>query len=88
MSDQKKPSLPISDQELDELILSHAKNQWLKVARVIGDVLRVANSNLGEGQKIESRIKMLVDSGRLESAGDVSNWRFSEIRLPDGISKK
>ena len=31
---------------------------------------------------IERRIQALVDAGRLEGAGDLSNWRHSEVRLP------
>jgi hypothetical protein len=31
---------------------------------------------------IADRIKALVEAGKLESAGNLDRWRFSEIRLP------
>lgn len=31
---------------------------------------------------IGERVQALVEAGRLEGAGDLSNWRHSEVRLP------
>jgi hypothetical protein len=31
---------------------------------------------------IAARLQALVDAGRLEGAGNLSNWRHSEVRLP------
>jgi hypothetical protein len=32
--------------------------------------------------RVGARILALVEKGKLESQGDVRNWRFSEVRLP------
>lgn len=31
---------------------------------------------------VVARLVELVERGRLEARGDLSNWRFSEVRLP------
>jgi len=74
------------DEKIDDLILSACSKNYLKVARIIGDVCDA----LGEmpyddnGLIIERRIRELIAQGKLEGAGDLSRWRFSEIRLRDG----
>jgi hypothetical protein len=68
-------------EEIDAAILSFARPRWLKVARVIGDVW--AKWGLGADEHvIGDRIQALVADGRLEAQGDLSKWRFSEVRLP------
>jgi Protein of unknown function len=74
------------EQTLDGLLLEAASSQWLKVARVIGDV-KGKSDNLGLSSSIEEiaeRLAKLVAAGQLESAGNISNSRFSEVRLPGG----
>ena len=75
---------PMDDEEkIDGLILSACSKNFLKVARIIGDVC----TTLGEipyddnGPIIEKRIRALIEQGKLEGAGDLSRWRESEIRL-------
>jgi Protein of unknown function len=65
---------------LDVLILSLARERWLKVARIIGQV----SERTGEKTKPDAtamRIRALVDNGKLEVKGDLSRWRYSEVRL-------
>jgi hypothetical protein len=71
-----------TDAGLDERILFFTRVEWLKVARVLGDVRRDYS---GKGNEIsdatlQARLRALIDDGRLEGAGDVSRWRHSEVR--------
>jgi Protein of unknown function len=64
----------------DDLIFSEVREDWLKVARIIGRVSdRVPNGPHFE--RIAARIQILVKEGKLEAKGDVSRWRYSEVRL-------
>jgi hypothetical protein len=63
----------------DDLIFSETCERWLKVARIITRVSdRVPNGPHFE--PIAARIRALVDEGKLEAKGDLSQWRFSEVR--------
>jgi hypothetical protein len=66
---------------LDALILSSASERWQKVARIIA----VVSERAGDGTNfnaIAARICALVDDGKLQAKGDLSRWRYSEVRLP------
>ena len=71
--------------DIDAAILSSASYRWLKVARIVGDV----SGRFEEAERetklkvIAERVRALVDAGRLESQGDLSHWRYSEVRLPN-----
>lgn len=68
------------DNAWDNLIFSETGEHWLKVARVIGRVSdRVPNGPHFE--EIAARIQALVNEGKLEAQGDLSRWRYSEVRL-------
>ena len=78
-----------SDQELDDRILSVVKPRWLKTARIIAQTLeelgiQPADSDAYDqsSHKVAERIERLVQLKRLESQGDLSLWRFSEVQLP------
>jgi hypothetical protein len=71
----------VTDGELDSILLSHATSMWLKVALVIGRTME--QSGVHDEERVGKRLAALVASGRLESAGDINQWRFSEVRLPD-----
>ena len=59
------------DNAWDDLILSEARDSWLKVARIIGRVSdRVPNGPHFE--EIAARIQALVDEGKLEAKRDLS----------------
>jgi hypothetical protein len=65
----------------DDLIFSETRERWLKVARIIGRVSdRVPNGPHFE--QIAARIQALADGGKLEAKGDLTQWLFSEVRLP------
>ena len=72
------------DHDLKKLVLSAAKTNWLKVAMIIGRVNRECEaSHIAVGyEEIAACIKCLCEAGRLESVGDITNWRHSEVRLP------
>ena len=78
----------VGDERLDELILSLAKPEWQKTAMIIAKVCQQLEVDVVDdhGRKVEERTRYLVGHGRLESQGDLSRWRHSEVRLP-GSSK-
>ena len=72
-------------QRIDELILASATPRWLKVARVMGDVLNACRRDkveVGE-YAIVKRVHYLVNHGKLQAQGNVYRPRYSEVRLPD-----
>ena len=68
------------DNDLDALILGVAKDRWQKVAMVIAKTRDLAAPDI-DLDEIARRIRALVAAKRLEGVGDLSNWRFSEVRL-------
>jgi hypothetical protein len=68
------------DSDIDAAILSAASDQWKKVAMIIATVVH-RHKLAAEYALIAQRIVDLVNSGRLESQGNLSNWRGSEVRL-------
>jgi hypothetical protein len=80
----------MSDQAIDERIvsmLSTVNGRWRKVAMVVGKVAEAMGNDLPVGdegyQQVARRIEVLVGEGRLVAQGDLKNWRFSEVRLPN-----
>jgi hypothetical protein len=70
---------------LDSLILSSASERWQKVARIIA----LVSDRAGDGTNFDAiaeRIRALVNEDQLEAKGDVSRWRFSEVRRPQSSS--
>src|SRR5262245_37317395 len=70
-------------QTIDACILSHCADCFYKVARIMG---RTENELVDRFPKLSyvfytQRLKHLVDTGRLDAAGDVFKMRFSEVRL-------
>ncbi|MGC1684969.1 MAG: DUF3658 domain-containing protein [Candidatus Acidiferrales bacterium] len=78
---------PLSDLQIDEVILSVTDASWKKVALVITKVADTMCSDLPEGDAaydlIAKRIEILVRGGRLFAQGDIKKWRHSEVRKPD-----
>ena len=75
---------PIPNSQVDELILSLLSPNWRKVAMIIGkahDVFESRRIEINE-DALASRIEALCKEGRVESQGNLSNWRGSEVRLP------
>ncbi len=69
---------------IDRAILAEVRNHWLKVAMVVSNAMDAYPAeyldipDLFYGQ----RVRELVRSGKLESRGEISRMRNSEIRLP------
>ena len=79
----------LSSDDFDRAVMSTASPHWQKVAMVIVRSLKA--SNLGEAdekscQCVASRIEALVRSGKLEAQGTVTDWRYSEVRLPQAAT--
>lgn len=79
-------SAPIS--AFDEDLFGHVVERWRKPARIISEVFQ-QSWNAGREEISETvliaRLRALVDSGRIESVGDLSRIRFSEVRLPSAV---
>jgi hypothetical protein len=70
--------------DVDRILLSHARPAWRKVSMLVG--LAMTDPYL-KTQGLPDifyamRVRMLVEAGALESAGDLAFMRFSEVRLP------
>ncbi len=64
---------------LDAIILSSASERWQKVAKIIA----VVSDRAGDATNLDAiagRIRILVGVGKLEAKGDLSRWRYSEVR--------
>jgi hypothetical protein len=76
--------ITMTDSQIDDAVLSSIEPRWQKVAMVISRAAKKLYGDLPEGEDayemIARRIEFLVESGRLQSQGDISRWRFSEVR--------
>lgn len=66
--------------DVDALILASTGNHWRKVAMVVVQVGERASDTVVDDETVAARIRSLVAAGHLESKGDLSQWRFSEVR--------
>jgi len=85
--EQKSLVSNLSQQDLaaiDNLLLSTARPTWKKVAFIVGTTMTNLPSRVTGIPDVfySQRIRSLVENGYLESQGDLSYMRFSEIRLP------
>lgn len=73
----------VPDEKIDQAILAAVGRQFLKVARIIAEVGdRFGTRDDEFYERVAIRIAALVLEKRLQSAGDITRWRYSEIRLP------
>ena len=72
-----------NDREIDRVILSLVTSRWQKTAKIIAvSVDEIEPSHPDSfANKVAKRIEYLVVAKQLESQGDLSRWRHSEIRL-------
>ena len=76
----------LSDNEIDALLLAQADPYWQKVAALAGKVVIGCETwDEDDDERCALRVVALVDAGKLESAGNIRKWRFSEVRLPQEI---
>jgi hypothetical protein len=80
----------MSDEVIDEAILSmlsEIPGHWRKVAMVVSKVASAMRDGLAHEdagyETVARRIESLVSEGRLLARGNIKNWRFSEVRLPN-----
>jgi hypothetical protein len=73
----------ITDSLIDERILSFVRPQWRKAAFVLTKVIHEfdASGISISDERLEKRLRVLIKLKQIEPAGDVSRWRFSEVRL-------
>jgi hypothetical protein len=80
---------------LNNFVLESVEPTWRKVARIIGYAHMDAKlksmyeneqqTTMSEDDFLEAialEIQQLVKEGKLESQGNLLEWRFSEIRIP------
>ena len=70
-------------EEIDNALLSCASKHYLKVARLVGDLLINKDIHIEGIPDIfySERIRLLVKNGFLESQGNLYYMRYSEVRL-------
>ena len=72
--------------DIDDAILAVSLPRWQKVAMIISKTSERLGSFDADGDEQHSsyaeRIEILVQEGRLVAQGDITKWRFSEVRLP------
>jgi hypothetical protein len=71
--------------QIDQLLLETCSHQWQKVAYVVGVAMMnpsMKRNGLADAD-FASRIRRMVEEGKLLSQGNLSQIRYSEVRLPD-----
>ena len=83
---QRRDALTPADlQRIDDTLMANASTEFRKVARVVG----IAMSAKGEADNripnyfYASRVRKLVEEGRLVAQGNLEYMRFSEVKLPE-----
>ncbi|RUT99212.1 hypothetical protein EOD23_25500 [Mesorhizobium sp. USDA-HM6] len=73
-----------ADSNIDAAIMKMTMERWQKTAMVIAkteEALRKAGEQVS-WDDIAERIEVLDARGDIESQGDLTLWRHSEVRLP------
>jgi hypothetical protein len=81
-SDVSSPE-SVTAADLDALIFSELTERLLKVARIVAGVFETleARSLYLSPEVIAARVRELAETGRIESVGNLTMWRHSEVRL-------
>jgi hypothetical protein len=76
---------PEQIQAIDAAILHVANHNWRKVAFIVGTVVGNLPGRVNGIPDIfyAQRVAALVSQGRLESQGNLSHMRYSEVRIPE-----
>ena len=85
--DQKnriKSLVPSDIEEIDEQLLKNAGRKWRKVAMVVGLTMTEFNKKYSGIPDLffAQRVKELVNTGLLQSKGNLDHMRFSEVKKP------
>jgi hypothetical protein len=70
----------MTDTELDQRLLAQASTSWQKIAMIVAKAMR--GDLQADMERAGRRVEELVRAGKLESVGNVRDWRASEVRLP------
>jgi len=73
-------------QAIDNALLSNAGERWRKVAKVVATTMMKLPARVEGIPDIyySKRVQKLVKDGLLESQGDLSRMRYSEVRRSGG----
>ena len=74
----------ISDEDIDLVLLAQITDQWRKVAYVVGTAMTLIDREQLGGRNdlyFAKRVVIMAEKGLIESAGDMSSLRHSEVRL-------
>ena len=73
-------------QAIDSALLANCCERWRKVARVVGTTMTELPSRVVgiPDTYYSQRVRKLVEAGLLESQGNLSYMRYSEVRRPVG----
>ena len=71
-------------EKIDLALLNHATNNWRKVAMIVGLTMTDLSDGFPDVSDLfyGGRVSLLVEQGKLISQGDLSQMRYSEVRLP------
>jgi hypothetical protein len=75
----------VSEADLDTIIFSALTSRLQKTAMVIAQATKRCDESAlpVSAEIIYARIQALAEADRIESAGDLRKWRYSEVRLQD-----
>ena len=78
-------STSVTAADIDALIFAELEEPyWRKVARVVSRCLTIfeTRSIPISAEMIAARVQELAESSQIESQGNLTMWRYSEVRLP------
>jgi hypothetical protein len=80
--DVRLPST-FTETALDELIFSFVDQRWQKTLRIVRCCFEncAARSTDLPMEVVAARLQALADAGKIETAGSLWMWRYSEVRL-------
>jgi hypothetical protein len=76
----------VTESDVDKLIFAALRENWRKVAMIVGNVFQTCETRsipLSD-EVIAARIQELAEAERIESQGNLTKWRYSEVRLRQG----
>jgi hypothetical protein len=71
------------DQDFDDALLANILDQWRKVAMVVALTMEQLKSH-SHGKNdlfFANRVMLLAQNGLIDSQGDLTRMRYSEVRL-------